>query len=432
MIIDFLIVLLLLLCNGFFAMAELAIVSARKARLQQILEEDRKKGAALALELADDPSSFLSIVQIGVTLNSILAGAFSGSRFSEPLGIWLNKIELFAPYGEEIAFALVVTAVSFLSLIIGELVPKRIGLSYAESIAVRVAWFMKFLAFIAAPFVWFLALSTNFVLTLLGISQRQENGITEEEVKYLIAEGTQNGIFMPAEKSMLEGVMRLGDRSVRTLMTPRIDIVWLNIDNSDEENKKTILKCPRSMIPLARGDMEEVLGAIHTKDVLHALLRGEVFDLKKLSREAMLVPDTTPVLRLLDQFKETGQHMAIVIDEYGSVEGLVTLRDVLETIIGDIPDDDEEDDEDPNPIQRPDGSWLLDGMTPIDEIEALLHVRHLREGGEFHTLGGFVMDRLGRLPKAGDRFDWQDIRFEVASMKGRRINRVLIVPEKEG
>lgn len=427
MLVDLFIVFLLLLFNGFFAMSELALVSAKKGRLQQMVEDSHKKGAKRALELAKDPSSFLSIVQIGVTLNSILAGAFSGATFSEPLGEVFNYVPFFMPHGQEIAFITVVTIVSFLSLVIGELVPKRIGLAYAETIAVHVAQFMHVLTFIAAPFVWLLKVATNFILMILGLGQSQKNFATEEEVKYLIAEGTQNGVFLPAEREMLEGVMRLGDRTVRTLMTPRIDIMWLDVDAPDKKNKKAILDCHRSMIPLARGDMEEVLGAVHTKDVLGALLRGEEFDLPLIARDAMLVPDTTPVLRLLDQFKGSGQHMAIIIDEYGSVEGLVTLRDVLETIVGDIPEDDEDDDDEPK--KNADGSWVMDGMTPIDEVEALLHLRNLREGSEFHTLGGFVMDKLGRMPKAGDHFELHESRFEVVSMNGRRIGKVSVVPE---
>ncbi len=426
MLINFGIVFFLLLLNAFFAMSELALVSARRGRLNRLAEEGKtkkkRKGARLALRLADDQASFLSIVQIGVTLNSILAGAFSGAALAEPLGLFLNESSYLAPHGQQIAFILTVTVVSYFSLVVGELVPKRIGLAYAEAIAVRVAWIMHFLAFLMAPAVWILKVSTDFLLRVLRLNSARDADVTEEEVKDLIEEGAHSGAIMPAEKDMLDGVMRLSDRNVRRLMTPRIDLVWLNSDASYEENEETILKSGYSRLVLARGDMEEVLGIVYAKDVLGALMRGGEIDIAGLAQEALVIPDTTPVLRLLDQFKQSGQHMAIVVDEYGSVEGLVTLTDVLEAIVGDLPEKGDE-----KPARREEGSWLFDGRAPIDEVEATLGLKNLCEDEDFHTLAGFMIDRLGRIPVVGDAVVWEAFCFEVIEMDGRRIKQVAVV-----
>ncbi|HBM90855.1 MAG TPA: hypothetical protein DD400_03125 [Rhodospirillaceae bacterium] len=429
MLINLGIVFILLLLNGFFAMSELALVSARHGRLSKMAQEGKtkrkRKGARLALDLANDQASFLSIVQIGVTLNSILAGAFSGAALAEPLGVFLNEIPHLAPHGQQIAFILTVTLVSYFSLVVGELVPKRIGLSYAEAIAVRVAWVMHFLAFLIAPAVWLLKLSTDFLLKLLGLNGAREADVTEDEVKDLIEEGTQSGAIMPAEKDMLDGVMRLSDRNVRRLMTPRIDLVWLSADASYEENRETILESGYSRLVLARGDLDEVVGIVYAKDVLGALMRNRKIDLEGLAHEALLIPDSTSVLRLLDQFKNSGQHLAVVIDEYGSVEGLVTLTDVLEAIVGDLPENGHEDDE--KPVQQENGSWLFDGMTPIDEVEALIGMKNLCEGDDFHTLAGFMIDKLENLPVVDDSLLWNGVCFNVTEMEGRRIKQVAVV-----
>jgi putative hemolysin len=421
------IILLLLLLNGFFAMAELAIVSARRAHLRKLVEEKKSRGASLALEMAEHPNSFLSTVQIGVTLNSILTGAFSGATFAKPLGDFLNQFAVFAPYGSEIAFVGTVAIVGYLTLVIGELVPKRLGLAYAEIIAVPVALVMNFLAKGAAPVVWVLNKSTELFIRLIRLHGSSAVSVTEEEVKDLIAEGTQKGVFKQAEKEMLEGVMRLADWTVRTIMTPRIDMMWLGIEDKVEENIKEICASGYSRLPVARGDMEEILGIVYAKDLLNMLLRGEPIDVQATMRPALIVPDTTSVLRLLDLFKESSQHLAIIIDEYGSIEGLVTATDVLESITGALPDGGQESDE--KPVQREDGSWLIDGMTPVDEVEMIIGVKNLHDSGEYHTLAGFMIDKLGRIPTAGDHFQWGASRFEVVDMDGRRVDKVLVNPD---
>lgn len=429
MLTDIGVILLLLLINGFFAMAEFAIVSSRRSRLRQMVEDEKSQGARRVLELADDPSAFLSIVQTGVTLVSVMIGAFSGATLGKPLGIYLNQNQVIAPYGEPLGLALTVAGVTYLSLVLGELVPKRIGMAYAERLAVRVAGVMLIFARIVAPLVWLLRISTDLLLKLMGLDGVASAPVTEEEVKDMIAEGTATGVFKPAEKKMIEGVMRLADRNVRTIMTPRMDMVWLALEDSAEENGRLIRESGYSRFPVARGDMDEVLGVIHARDLLNATMRGEAIDIAASMRAPLIVPDTTSVLRLLDQFKQSSQPVAIVIDEYGSVEGLVTLTDIVEAIVGDLPEIGQDRDEDP--VRRADGSWLIDGMTPIDEVEMLVGLRHMRDGEEYHTLAGFVIDRLGRLPSAGDVFEWEDARFEVVDMDGRRVDKVLVTPPEK-
>lgn len=406
-------------------MSELAIVSARRVRLRQ-MAEDGHKGAELALGMAEDPASFLSIVQVGMTLNSVLAGAFSGATLAAPFADYLNHISWIAPNGEAAALGLTVAGVTYFNLVIGELIPKRIGLSYAEPIAVRVSYIMKFCAIVAAPVVWLLRHSTETSLKLLRLANPRDTTVTEAEVKDMIAEGTESGIFKPAEKDMLEGVMRLADRTVRTIMTPRVDMIWLGAEDDSRNNHSIIRSSTYSRFPVAKGDLEEILGIVHAKDMLNAALSGQAPPLKSVMRPALTVPDTTPVLRLLEQFKRSKQHIAIVADEYGSVEGLVSVTDILQAITGDLPQRGQ--DSDTPSVQREDGSWLMDGMAPLDEVESRIGLKDMRGDGDFHTLGGFVVDKLGRLPNTGDHFVYDETHFEVVDMDGRRVDKVLVTP----
>ncbi|MDX2027337.1 MAG: hemolysin family protein, partial [Alphaproteobacteria bacterium] len=378
---DLSIVVFLVLCNGLFAMAEMAIVSSRRARLKQLADEEGSKGARVALEMAEDPSSFLSIVQIGVTLNSMLVGAFSGATLAERLAVHLNAMPSIAPHGEPAALGLTVIGAAYFNLVIGELLPKRIGIAYAESIATWAAPVMAFFAMLAAPFVWILHHSTECLLRFLRLATARDMAITEDEVKGMIAEGTESGIFKEAEKHMLEGVMRLADRTVRTIMTPRLDMVWLSLDDPPREHKNAIRTSGYSRFPIARGDLEEILGVVHAKDLLNASFDGHTLELKAIMRPALIIPDSTPVLRLLDQFKQSGQHIAIVVDEYGSVEGLVSVTDILEAITGELPESGQETGD--KPVQRTDGSWLIDGWLPLDEVEALIGLKEMRGEGDF-------------------------------------------------
>jgi putative hemolysin len=421
------VIFLLILLNGFFAMSELALISARRARLKQ-LAEDGHKGALLAIQMSNDPGSFLSIVQIGMTLNSVLAGAFGGATLAGRLAVYLNRVSWIAPDGEPVALALTVVCVTYFSLVIGELLPKRIGLAYAEPIAMNVSQLMRTFSRLAAPAVWILKRSTGLLMRMFGLAQPRNMAVTEDEVRDMIAEGAESGVFKPAERAMLEGVMRLADRTVRTIMTPRLDMVWLNAEDPVHEHKKAIRASGYSRFPVARGDLGEIMGVVHAKDILNATFDGHVLSLKGVMRPTLVIPDTTPVLRLLDQFKQSGQHIAIVVDEYGSVEGLVSVTDILVAITGELPSRGQE--AAARPVRREDGSWLLDGMMPIDEVEALIGLKNMRGEGDFHTLAGFAVDKLGRIPSAGDHFDWEDARFEVIDMDGRRVDKVLIYPPK--
>jgi putative hemolysin len=419
------IVFLLILLNGFFAMSELAMLSARRMRLKQ-MADDGSHGAVRALRLTEDPASFLSIVQTGITLNSVLTGAFSGATLAANFADYLNAVPQIAPHGEAVAIGITVACVTYFSLVIGELLPKRVALAYAEPIAVRVAWIMGWFAMFAAPIVWLLKGSTELSLRILGLKTPRATPVTEDEIRGLIAEGTETGIFKPAEKNMIDRVMRLADRTVRTIMTPRLDMVWLNADDQAHEHKKAIRASGYSRFPVARGDLEEILGVVHSKDILNAHFDGHVLALKTVMRPPLTVPDTTPVLRLLDQFKQSGQHIAMVVDEYGSVEGLVSVTDILVAITGELPERGQ--DAVDQPVRREDGSWLIDGATPIDELESVIGLKDMRGDGDFHTLAGFVIEKMRRIPAAGDHFSWDDARFEVLDMDGRRVDKVLIYP----
>ena len=419
------IVLFLICLNGFFAMSELAIVSARRARLKTMADQG-VKGAKLALKLGEDPANFLSIVQAGITVNSVLTGAFSGATLSDQLADYLATFPVLAPHSGAIAITVTVTVVTYFSIVIGELMPKRIGLSYAEPIAVRIAGVMDGFARISAPMVWVLKHSSEVLLRVMHLTNPRDSSVTEEEVKDMIAEGTQTGVFNSIEKGMLNGVLRLADRTVRTIMTPRLDMVWLGIEDGAEEHKKTIRTSGYSRFPVARGDLEEILGIVYAKDILNAGFDGQPFALKSVMRPALIIPDTTNVLRLLDQFKQAGQHIAIVVDEYGSVEGMVSVTDIMEAITGGMPERGQ--DALYKPVQRSDGSWLIDGMTPIDDAGIIIGVKNMHEDGDFHTLAGFIIDKMGKLPMAGDHFTWKNIRFEVVDMDGRRVDKVLVYP----
>ncbi|MFV3127954.1 hemolysin family protein [Niveispirillum sp. KHB5.9] len=418
-------VLFLILLNGFFAMSELAVVSARKIRLQQMAEEG-SRGAKTALSLQEDPSRFLSTVQIGITLIGVINGAVGGATLAERLAPVLDAIPALTGYGETLSIALVVMAITYLSLIAGELVPKRIALNNAEAIASFAAPIMRSLSRATAPFVWLLGASTEAMLKLLRVPEKPEQTVTEEEVKSLIAEGTATGVFDPGEKRMIEGVMRLADRTVRSIMTPRPEVMWLDIDDEPENIKREIRETHHSRFPVCRGDFDDVIGVIHTKDLLHRLLQGGSFDLRADVRDALVVHDGTEVMRLLDLFKKSGEQMAIVVDEYGTVEGITTLTDVLEGIAGELPD---EGGEDSDIVRREDGSLLIDGMMAVEEVEAHLGLKSLRdEDSGYHTLAGFLLFKLGRIPTAGEYADHDGYRFEVVDMDGRRIDKVLVVP----
>lgn len=421
-----LVVFLLILLNAFFAMSELAVVSSRRARLEQ-MAQDGNRGARAALALFDEPTRFLSTVQTGITLIGVLAGAYSGATLAEPLGDALSGALGRSAY--PVSVGIVVAAITYLSLVVGELVPKRVALNDPERIAARVAPFMRAMASAGAPAVWLLRASTEGLIRLLRVPEKPESTVTEEEVKSLIAEGTRAGVFHAAERDMIDGVLRLADRSVRSVMTPRVEIVWLDLDDPLETIQKEIAESGHSRLPAGRRGLEELDGVVHTKDLVNQFIRTGGFDLAASLRQPLVVHEGTQVLKLLEMFRENPVHMAMVVDEYGVVEGIVTPTDILTAIAGDLPEDTAEREE--AAVRREDGSWLMDGMMGIDEAERLLSRKDMRGDEDFETLAGFVLARFGQIPQTGDYFSWEGLRFEIVDMDGRRIDRLLVAPEPE-
>ena len=419
------IVLLLILLNGYFAMSELAVVSARRARLQMMAEQG-VRGARTAIALAEDPGRFLSTVQVGITLVGVLTGAFGGATISGYLAVWLRQIPAVAGSADGLALGIVVVVITYVTLIAGELVPKRLALVAAEGIAIRVSRPMKLLSRVAAPVVWLLQKSTEGILALFGIKKQQTSTVSEDEVKMMIAEGTSTGVFHKAEGHMIERLLRLADRSVQAIMTPRFDVVWLDTTDSWETIRDEIATSGHSRLPVCRGTIDEVVGVVQTKDLVDANLSVQSYVLDSVLRQPLVVHESTTILRLLEMFREAAVHMAVIVDEYGSLVGIATPMDILTAIAGDLPEAGNE--EAPEAKQREDGSWLIDGMIDIERVETLLERRDMRGGHDFNTLAGFVLWRLGRLPDAGDVIEWQGLRFEVVDMDGRRVDKVLVQP----
>ena len=408
-------------------MSELAIVSARKVRLQQLANQGDIK-ARIALELANAPNQFLASVQIGITLLAILSGAFAESTIARRLIPLLNLVPWLAPYSDALSSVIAILIITYLTLIIGELVPKRLALNYPERIASVVAIPMRMLANIASPVVYLLSASTDLVVRMMGIKPSTEPQVTEEEIRVLIEQGTEAGTFEEAEQDMVERVFRLGDRPVNALMTPRPDIVWLDLEDTAEENRKKMLDSCHSRFPVCQGGLDNVLGIMHVTDLLARSLSGQQLDLTVSLRQPVFVPESTRGLKILEVFKQTGIHLALVVDEYGVIQGLVTLNDIMVEIVGDVPSAGEL--EEPQAVQREDGSWLLDGMLPVDEFFEIFEIDEIPTDhrGSYQTLGGFVITHLGRIPSAADYFEWESLRFEVMDMDGNRVDKVLVTP----
>jgi len=416
-------VLLLILMNGLLAMSELALVSSRRSRLEQMAGLGNS-GARTALLLIEDPSRFLSTVQIGITLVGILAGAVSGATFADQLGDWFETFPAVAPHGDTIAIGLTVVVITYLSLIVGELVPKRIALANPERIASLVAGRMKLLSHLAAPAVWLLKVSTDTVLGFMKLSAERKENVIEDEVKSLVAEGTLAGIFAPQEREMIDGVLRLADRPVRAIMTPRSEIVWVDSQACLETLKRVAETSRFSRLLVCDGSVDHAVGVAHTKDLLPLALKNEPIVLQSLMVPALVVPDRIPVLTLIERFRLEGAHMAVVVDEYGMTEGVATLTDLLESIAGELPEGGEGAKS--LIVQRDDGAWLVDGTLPIDEFEDRVGLRGLRERGGFDTVAGFVLRQLDHLPTVGESFSYRNAKFEVVDMDGRRIEKILV------
>lgn len=422
---EILIVFLLILANSIFALSEMAIVSARKTRLQQ-RAEGGDKGAEAALALSQDPTRFLSTVQVGITMIGILSGAFGGATIAEEIAAALDNIVWLAPYSEAIGVGIVVITITFFSLIIGELVPKRIALNNAERIAAKVATPMSTLARLATPVVTLLSMSTEAVLRLLGIKPSGEPSVTEEEVKMMIYEGAQMGVFEESEQEIVERVFRLGDRRASSLMTYRTEVIFLDIDDPLDDNLNKIAVSGHSRFPVYKGSPDEILGITQVKDLFAQERRGQAVDLQAAIQPAVFIPEGMPALELLEHLREKKSHLALIIDEFGGVTGMVTINDVLEAIVGDIPTL-EDKAEELDIVQREDGSYLLDGMLSNEELKDLLELDDLpnEESGSYETLGGMLMTEMGRIPATGDAVSWNGWCFEVVDMDGYRVDKVL-------
>ncbi len=423
MLAQFLILLLLLALNGLFAMAELAVVSSRRIRLKQMADAG-SKGARAALKLLEEPTRFLSAVQIGITLIGVLAGVYSGANFAEPLASWISSWMPWPESADTVAYVVVVMGVTYLSLIIGELVPKRWALSHPESFAAALAPPMQQLARVSAPLVWLLQRSTELVLRLLRIHRTTRHAITEEEVRAMIAEGTREGVFHLEEHRMIEGVLKLADRNVRSVMVPRGDVVWLDVEDSRDTIWKLVKGSGHSRFLVCRGEVDELVGVVRMTELVEWAGEADGSDLARRAEAPLVVQETTTVLRLLELFREAAVHLAVVVDEHGSIEGIVTATDVLTAIAGELPDVGDVDT--PEAVRRPDDSWLLDGRLPIDEAERLLKRGDLASGDDYTTIAGFVLAQLGRLPVTAETFEWKDLRFEVVDMDGKRIDKLLV------
>lgn len=415
---EMLVIAFLILLNGVLAMSEAALVASRKARLQSRSEEG-DSASSTALKLIERPNVFLSTIQIGITLIGVLSGAVGGATLSESLAAELAKIPLVAIYSEPIALGSVVLIITVLSLWLGELVPKRLGLHSPEQIARAVAGPMLFTSKLFSPLINLLSGATDLVLQLIGIKPSQEPPITEEELQVLIDQGTQAGVFEEAEQDMVEGVFSLGDQRVYSLMTPRTDIIWLDINDSPEEILQKIAESEYSRFPVCDGSLDKVLGIIKARDLLVPSLAGEPINLKGKLRPALYIPETSLASRALEIFKEQNRELMLVIDEFGSLQGLLTLNDIIEEIVGDF-------EVEPQATQRQDGSWLLDGMLPIDDFKEIFNLRTMPHEEEYETLSGFMMTTLGRMPQPADHFEWSTLTFEVMDMDGNRVDKVLV------
>jgi putative hemolysin len=423
---EILILVLLILTNGLFSLAEMAVVSARRVRLQQ-RAEDGSKGARAALNLATHPTRFLSTVQTGITLIGILSGAFGGATIAEWLAAYFAQYSALQPYSEAIGVGIVVTVVTYFSLVIGELVPKRLALNNAEAIAASVAPLMEFFAKIARPVVSLLSFSTEILVRLLRIKPTSEPAITEEEVKILIEQGRQTGIFEDVEQEIVERVFRLSDRTVNSMMTHRSEIVWLDVEDPLEQNIKMIVASGHSNYVVCEGDLDQVLGILKVKDLLSEYAGGHAVSIETGLQMPPFVPEGMNALEVVERLRQVKSPLALVVDEYGTIAGMVTLTDVLEAIVGDIPGLDDEGEAEAT--QREDGSWLLDGMMSVDELQLLLDLDELpEEEMNYDTVGGLFMAQLGRIPVVGDKFQWHNLHFEVMDMDGHRVDKVLIMP----
>ena len=421
--IDLLVIALLLFVNGILAMSETALLSVRKARLQHRVNEGDRR-AQTALQLLEHPNRFLSTIQIGITLIDVLVGAIGGAAVATFLGGLVSKIPALEPYSESISLFFVVIAITYFSIVFGELVPKRIAIQNPERVASAAAGPMLFIAKLVSPIVYVLGGSTDLILHLLRIKHTEAPSVTEEELLVQLDQGTQAGVFEESEQDMVEGVFSLSDQRVNALMTPRNEIIWLDVNDTAAEIRRKVEESPFSRFPVGDDSLDNLVGIVKAKDLLLADLKNGK-QLKEIIRPPLYVPETAFGSRALEILKEAKREMVLVVDEFGVVQGLLTLADILEEIVGAFEGE-------PQATQRQDGSWLLDGMLQNDEFKEIFNLRRLPDEEEYETLGGFVMLHMGRIPQAADLFEWNGLRFEVMDMDGKRVDKILVttIPAK--
>jgi putative hemolysin len=430
MITDILLLFVLFLLNGVFAMSEIAVVSSRRARLVQLAETSA--GARRALALASEPTRFLSSVQVGITCIGILSGAIGEASIADRLRVVLERWPVIAPFAETLALGIMVVLLTYFSLILGELVPKRLALTHPERIASVIAPPMDLLAKVGRPLVRFLSLSTDGILRLVNVRQTKPPGVTIEELRIMLEQGAAEGVFERTEHEMVSNVLDLDERHVGAVLTPRSEVVFLDVRDSVEVSREKLRQGPHSVVPVCDGGLDQVLGFIRSTRLLDHLLGGQTLDLHALVEPPLFVPETMTLMKLLEQFKRTHLPLALVVDEFGGVEGLVSLTDVVGAIVGELPS---EPGEEPSIVRRDDGSWLMDGSLDLDTVGRTLEVESLlndEERQHYHTLGGLAMFVLGRVPRIGDVFQRANHRFEVVDMDGNRVDRVWVSRMSQG
>lgn len=423
---DIALLLFLILLNGLFAMSEIAVISSRNARLQKLANDDNQ-GARAALKLKNEPSSFLSTVQVGITMVGILSGAIGETALADPLAAWFMEFPIIKPYARGIAITAVVIGLTYFSVVVGELVPKRMGLLAPEKIASFIALPMKFLACAAKPLVWFLSASSNFLLRLLNKNPTEDPPVTNSEIRLLMAQGTEAGVFHQSEQTLVANVLRLDEQNLRAIMTPRNEIYSLDLNKQDSELRSSLSECPYSRIVICRGGLENILGLLRAADLLKTALANEPLEIEKMLHPPLFMWEGHSTAQIIESFRKTNLQCALIVDEYGELQGLVTLTDVLTAIVGGLPSASEQEVDDF--IERPDGSWLVDGSASMEHLKTRLCIDETFTGEKqnaYFTVGGLVIHLLGRIPAETDTIEENGYRFEVVDMDGHRVDKVLV------
>ena len=419
--------LTLIIINGLFSMTEMAVVATRRARLQTCLENGDRR-AQTVLDLLDNPNDFFSTIQIAISLIGVITGAIGAQTFSHYLADTLAKVSFLKGIAQPLSVLLISVIITYFSLVIGELIPKRIATNNPEKISMAMCGPVKVLASIFRPIVRILSFSTEAGLKLMGIKENEENTVSEDEIKVMIEQGKQDGVFEENEQDIVESVFRMSDRTVDALMTPRTELPWIDLEEPLEESLKEIAESTYHYFPLVRGNPDDVIGVISSKALLDAYIRGETLDLEKIAEPPLFVPESKPALSLLDDLKASESNFAVVLDEYGGFSGMITPYDLLNELVGDVTNIGDEPNDEDDILVRDDGSWSFDGMVDIEEFKETIGVRELPDEDRvgYQTLAGFILSYRGAIPSIGDNFDWNGFHFEIADMDGLRIDRVIV------